>query len=67
VRLDQWEIEATLDPQVHLVSRAFLVLQGKKVPRVTQVLLVQQVKMAHLDQEASPEREVCPALWGRTV
>lgn len=33
VRLDQWEIGATLDPQVHLVSKVFLEQQEKKEPR----------------------------------
>jgi len=31
--------------------------------RVTPVLLAQSVRMALLDSEVSPEREVCPALW----
>ena len=33
MRLDQWEIEATLDPQAHLVSKVYPVLQGRKEPR----------------------------------
>lgn len=67
VRLDQWEIGATLDPQAHLVSRVYPELQGKKEPRVTLVLLAQQVRMAHLGQEVSLEREVFLALWGPTA
>lgn len=67
VRLDQWEIGATLDPQAHLVSRVYPELQGKKEPRVTLVLLAQQVRMAHLGQEDSLEREVFLALWGPTA
>lgn len=31
--------------------------------RVTPVLVAQQVKMVLLDQEVSPEKEVCLALW----
>lgn len=67
VRLDQWEIEAILDLQAHLVSRVYLELQGKKEPRVTLVLLAQQVRMVLLGQEDSLEREVCLALWGLTA
>lgn len=67
VRLDQWEIGVILDPQAHLVSRVYLELQGKKEPRVTPVLLAQQVRMALLGQEVSLEREVCLALWGLTA
>lgn len=33
VRLDQWEIEATLDPQAHLVSKVYPELQERKEPR----------------------------------
>lgn len=33
VRLDRWEIGATLDPQAHLVSRVYLELREKKEPR----------------------------------
>lgn len=64
VKPDQWEIGATLDLQVHLVSRVYLELQEKKEPRAIPVLLAQPVRMVLLDQEVSPEREVCPALWG---
>lgn len=67
VRLDQWEIAVIPDPQAHLVSRVYLELQGKKEPRVTSVLLVQQVRMALLGQEVSPEREVCLVPWGLTA
>lgn len=67
MRLDQWEIGVILDPQVHLVSRVYLELQGKKEPRVTLVPLAQQVRMVLQGQEDSPEREVCLALWGLTA
>ena len=33
VRLDQWETEATLDPQVHQVSRDYLELLERREPR----------------------------------
>lgn len=33
VKLDQWEIEVTLDLQAHLVSMAYLDLLGKKEQR----------------------------------
>lgn len=67
VRLDQWEIAATLDPQAHPVSRVYLELQGKKEPRVIPVPLAQLVRMVLLGQEVSPEREDCLALWGLTA
>lgn len=66
-RLDRWGIEVTLDPRARLVSRVFQELQGKKEPRVTQVLLARQVRMALRAQEDSREREVFLAPWGLTA
>lgn len=42
-----WVSAATLDPQVHLASRGFLVPQGKKVLKETLVLLEGLVKTDH--------------------
>lgn len=48
VRLDQWEIEATPAPQDPLESRVSLELQGRREPRVMQVLQAPLVKMVPL-------------------
>lgn len=48
MRLDQWEIEATPAPQDPLVSRVSLELQGRREPRVIQVLQARLVKMVPL-------------------
>lgn len=67
VKLDQWVIGATLDPQAHLVSRVYLELQERKEPRVIPVLLAQQERMVLPGQEVSLEREACLARWELTA
>lgn len=67
VRLVQWEIEVTRDPQAHPVSTVCLERQEKKELRVTRVLRAQRVRMALLGKEVSLEREAFQALWGLTV
>lgn len=67
VRPDQWEIEATPDPRAHLASKVYPELRGRKEPRVTPDPRAQQVKTVLPVLEVSPEREVCPALWGLTA
>lgn len=59
-----WASAATLDPQVHLESRDFLVPQAKRAPRETLDPLEASVKTVPQDWEVSPEREDClEPLW----
>lgn len=67
MRQDQWESEATLDPQDHPVNRVYLDLQEKREQREIQVLQDPQVKTDLQDSEGSQAREVYQALWGQQV
>lgn len=67
VKQDQWENEATLDPQDHPVNRVCLDLQAKRERREIQVQQVPQVKMDLQVYEDSQAREVYQALWDQQV
>lgn len=67
MRQDQWESEATLDPQDHPVNRVYPELLGKREQREIQVLQDPQVKMDLQDSEGSQAREAYQDLWDQQV
>lgn len=67
MKQDQWESEATLDPQDHPVNRVCLELLGKREQREIQVLQDPQVKMDLQDSEGSQAREAYQDLWDQQV